>query len=162
MRRTLAWENFTFARRPRAISLSMLKVPILKGWQHFVSSFSPLPVSQAYNCEQTLQWRSKTKNVWNEHWFSRSLVLGSIKSERKNPENNQGNLRCEDRRRGYHHLQFMVGGVWPARTVLNDEWNFSVTFMSWFAKNLKYLHDCCSHDWIYSWKRHNLPLTYQI
>ena len=28
MRRTLAWENFTSARRRRAISLSMLKVPI--------------------------------------------------------------------------------------------------------------------------------------
>ena len=30
MRRTLARENFTSARRRRAISLSMLKVPIFK------------------------------------------------------------------------------------------------------------------------------------
>ena len=34
------------------------------------------------------------------------LVLESIKSERKYPKSSQGNLRCEDRGRGYHPLQF--------------------------------------------------------
>ena len=41
MRRTLARENFTSARRRRAISLSMLKVPIL-GFKTPIHKFHPL------------------------------------------------------------------------------------------------------------------------